>query len=258
MDLSVVIPCYRGASFIGAGLERLAGFLEETPLEYEIVVVDDGSDDGTGAVLAALDLPRLQVVTLPGNLGKHAAIRAGMARARGACRVFTDADLPFDLSALPYMTELVARRGFHLVVGDRTLPESSYTEHVPAFRRLASGCFKGLIRIFVTGGLWDTQCGLKAIRADLAESLLPLLREDRFAGDVELLYVALKLNLEIKRIPVILRNQGPSSVSPFRDAVDMWRSLFRIRRRWRSGMYRDGALEHLARQDYWDRKDTQA
>jgi glycosyltransferase involved in cell wall biosynthesis len=247
MELSVVLPCYQAASFVGERVRVLDEFLATTELEYEIVAVDDGSTDGTTGVLEGLGLPRLTVLTLPANRGKYGALKAGMEVARGRCRMFTDADVPYELSAIPYMARLVLDRGFHVVIGDRTLRGASYRSELRLVRRVLTSLFTLCIRLFVTGGLWDTQCGLKALRGDVAERLFPLVHDEGFAGDVELLYVALTYNLEIKRVPVRLRYQAPSSVNSVRDGWRMLVALFGSRR----GESRDEALERLAHQDYW-------
>ena len=210
------------------------------------MVVDDGSRDGTAAVLRSLALPNLVPVFRPRNGGKFAAVVEGMAAARGRCRVFTAADVPYGFSSLPRMADLVRRRGFHLVVGDRTLPGSAYAEDMGLVRRVATHGFSAFVRLFVTAGLYDTQCGLKAFRGDVAEALFPLLRERGFAGDVELLYIALMHNLEIKRVPVRLRYQGRSTVRPMLHAWAMLESLARIRWRRTRGLYDSPALTALS------------
>ncbi len=107
------------------------------------------------------------------------------------------------------------------------------------------------MRLLVTGGLFDTQRGLKGFRGDVADALFPLLLDERFSGDVELLYVALKYNLEIKRIPVRLRQSGPSTVRLGRDAMRMLARIGGLRRNWRRGRYASEALERIANQVYW-------
>lgn len=249
MDLSVVIPVYRSATFVVDRLTTLAAFLDRTPLDWEIIAVDDGSPDASATELQRLTHPRIKCILGAMNRGKFGALALGMAQAQGRCRVFTDADVPYDLTAIPYMVELVTARGFHLVIGDRTLPGSHYVQDMTPLRRLTTRLFTFFIRIFVTSGLFDTQCGLKALRGDVAALIFPALKETGFAGDVELLYVALKHNLEVKRVPVWLRNTGPSTVSPVRHGAAMLLSLFRIRRNFGRGCYDLPALRELSKRD---------
>jgi dolichyl-phosphate beta-glucosyltransferase len=250
-DLSLVLPVFNAALFVERSLAEAAEFLGRGSLSWEIVAVDDGSTDDTAARLAARPRENLRIVSLPRNLGKFGALKAGMQASRGRCRIFTDADLPFDLDAVPYMARLVNDRGLHIVTGDRTLAGSDYRPHVSRRRDMASAAFSFLVRMLVTGGLFDTQCGLKAFRSDVAEALFPLLAENGFAGDVELLYVALKYNLEIKRVPVRLRRSGPSTVHLGFDSVRMLGRIASLRRAWDTGRYRSPALERIGGQAYW-------
>lgn len=249
-DLSLVVPIWKGESFVKDRFAFLSRFLQQSGLSYEILPVDDGSPDRTREVLHSLDLPSVYPITNVPHLGKFGAIREGMKRTRGHVCVFTDADIPYDLAALPYLVSQIRDRGLHLAIGDRTLQGSSYAETLPPLRRLATSAFTLAIRLLVTGGLFDTQCGLKAFRGDVARALFPLLKENGFAGDVEVLYVALKYNLEIKRIPVKLRHHGPSSVNPIKHGIDMIRSIITLRGRWADGAYRSEALDAIASQDY--------
>jgi dolichyl-phosphate beta-glucosyltransferase len=250
MDLSVVIPVYNAAGFVPARFTFLSRYLEGSSLDYEILAVDDGSTDGSADVLDGLDLPRCEVVRRTGNGGKFAAIATGVERARGRCILFTDADVPYDPGAIPHLSDLILRQGFHLAIGDRSLDQSTNDETTPLVRRIASAVFTGFIRLFVTGGLHDSQCGIKALRSDVARLLFGLMRERGFTGDVELLYLALKYNLAVRRVPVHLDYQGPTSVHVIRDGLAMAWSALRLRRRYRLGLYRSDALAALARQDY--------
>ena len=249
VTLSVVIPVYNSAAFVGDRLRELTDFLARSGIDHEVVAVDDGSTDHSAETIERLRLPRTTVVREPSNRGKFGAIARGMAVARGRCRIFTDADVPYDLAAIPRAAHLVADRGFHVVVGDRTLPESSYSASLGPLRRIATAAFTHCVRLFVTSGLGDTQCGFKAVRGDVADALFPLMREERFAGDVELLYIALKHNLTIRRIPVRLRFHGESSVSAVKDGLIMMRSLLAIRSRHRQGLYESTVLHGLGASD---------
>ena len=254
MQLSLVIPCHNAATFVAERLRVLDRFLASTDLDYEIIAVNDGSTDATASELEGLALPRLRVLREPKNRGKFGALKAGMQVASGECCMFTDADVPYELDAIPYMAELVLDRQFQVVIGDRTLRGASYRSELAPVRRLLTSLFTVCIRLFVTGGLWDTQCGLKAFRRDIAQRIFPLVHDEGFAGDVELLYIALTYNLEIKRVPVRLKFQAPSSVDSFRDGWRMLVALFGIRSRSRRGAYRDAELESLSHQDYWNSK----
>jgi dolichyl-phosphate beta-glucosyltransferase len=173
-----------------------------------------------------------------------------MLACRGRVRIFTDVDLPFDLEPIVAAVRFINERGFHLAVGDRTLPESSYALDVGWRRRIASGLFSKLVGIFVTGGFFDTQCGFKAFRGDVAQALFSISRIDRFAFDVELLYLALVYRTDIKRISVKLRNNETSTMRLLRDSARMLIDVARIRAFAFRGAYRCPALAKIVADDF--------
>ena len=250
-SVSVVIPVHNGAGFVTESIRDARRFLENRYPEYEIVIVDDGSTDGTGAALGPLLDGRVHLIVLPENLGKFAALRAGMAMATGRCRVFTDADLPYDLEAVPYIVNLIEEGSFDIVVGDRTLPESVSLSDSRVARKLSSRIFSYCVRMLVTGGLFDSQCGIKGFRADVADALFPLITDNSFSGDVELLYIALKHNLSIRRIPVRLQRASPSTVRLRFHSLPMLGRILRLRHNWNAGCYESTSLSRIASQAYW-------
>ncbi len=255
-DVSLVIPVCNGAAFIADTVASSREFLARSCPNFEIVVVDDGSSDDTAAAVRPLTNERVRLIALPSNHGKFGALKVGMAEARGACRIFTDADLPYDLEAVPYIVDLVTNRGFHVVVGDRTLPESCSLTRTDVVRQLSSRIFSFFVRMLVTGGLFDSQCGLKGFRSDVAEALFPLLTHSGFSGDVELLYIALKHNLPIRRIPVRLQGSSPSTVKLTNHSLPMLGRILGLRHNWVSGRYDSEVLSGLGSQIYWPPTDV--
>jgi len=253
-----VIPVHNGADFAAEMITEARRFLDQKCPAHEIVIVDDGSTDGTVAALAPLLDDRVQLISLPQNLGKFGALKAGMAVATGRCRVFTDADLPYDLEAVPYIVNLVIRRGYDIVVGDRALPESVSFSNSRVARKLSSRIFSYCVRMLVTGGLFDSQCGIKGFRSEVANALFPLVTDDSFSGDVELLYIALKHNLSIRRIPVRLQRASPSTVRLRFHSLPMLGRILRLRHNWNTGRYESETLSRIASQAYWQapRRDT--
>jgi glycosyltransferase involved in cell wall biosynthesis len=219
--LSVVLPCYRAAALARQSVITLSQALAGKVPSWEIIVVDDGGDDCAPALgsLATGGGGSVRIITLPENRGKGAAVAAGMLAASGDVRIFTDIDLPYGTDPILLVENLIRTRGFHLVIGDRTFRQSRYETHLSFGRRLASNVFSTVTATLVTGGFFDTQCGLKGLRGDVAHALFSLQHVERFAFDVELIYLALKYGLEIKRIPVVLESNMTSSVRLGRDAV---------------------------------------
>jgi dolichyl-phosphate beta-glucosyltransferase len=242
IDVSVVLPAYNAADYVASSVADLTSFCTEQSLSGEAVVVDDGSTDGTAEAVPALE--NVKIVRLRRNRGKGAAIRAGMQEASGVIRVFTDADLPYGAEPILAAHRYIIERGFHAVVGDRTLPGSSY-RHEGLMRRTVSAIAGATFRAFVTGGIYDTQCGFKAFRGDVANELFRISRIDGFAVDVELIYLLLKHRLDIKRIPVRLRRNEGSSVRVVQDSARAGLDILRMRAAWARGGYRSKELEEI-------------
>ena len=245
MALSVVLPCYRAASVARQSVSRLCQALNGRIDTYEIIVVDDGIGDCARSIGSMVPGRggSIRVITLPENRGKGAAVGAGMKAASGEVRIFTDVDLPYGTTPVMLVESLVRGRGFHVVIGDRTFPQSRYETEIPFGRRMASGVFSYITATLVTGGFFDTQCGLKGFRGDVAEALFGLQTVERFAFDVELIYLALKHGLEIKRIPVMLETKTASSVRLGRDSLQTFTDVARIKLNQMRGAY---ASNHLA------------
>lgn len=237
--LSLVIPVYHSASYIEATVTRILDAFRELGIIGEVIVVDDGSGDGT--LDAVPDLPGVRKVGLARNSGKGAALRAGMHVAHGDVRGFTDADLPYGTEPLAYALHCIQVRGFHAAIGDRTLPGSFY-EGAGAVRTVVSELASFAFRTLVTGGIYDTQCGFKIFRGDVAEALFEVSRVDRFAVDVELIYLLLKYRLDIKRIPVHLEGNASTTVHVFRDSFRAFVDIVRMRANWAMGRYRSPGL----------------
>lgn len=246
ITISVVLPALNASEHIRDSVEAVLRFMDDSRLDGEVIVVDDGSTDGTAGAVPAAE--RVSVIRLPKNRGKGAAVRAGILRAQGSIRVFTDADLPYGCDPIHTAIRHINDRGFHAVVGDRTLPGSSY-KHEDPLRRSISEIASFTFRTLVTGGIYDTQCGFKAFRGDVASELFGIARVDGFAADVEILYLLLKYRLDIKRIPVRLRYNAGSSVRVIRDSARAGVDIVRMRVNWSRGLYRSERLEAVLAAD---------
>ena len=247
VQVSVILPCYRAAPLARRSVEQLRDPLNGTGRPWEIVVVDDGGADFAPTEWA--DDPRVRLIRLARNAGKGAAVRTGMLAASGQARIFTDVDLPFGAELVPDIARSLLRERVHVVIGDRRLPGSAYRLRIPWGRRAASSVFTAFVGTIVTSGVFDTQCGLKGVRGDVADALFPLLRVDRFAFDVELVYVSLKHRLELKRIPVRLQHNETSSVRLMRDSARGAIDVFRIKYNHLRRRYDSAALDELVRRD---------
>lgn len=246
VDLSIIIPAYNSARFIGATVHDVVDHYATGGVVIEVLVCDDGSTDGTAAAV-----PKLPVVTVlrsARNRGKGAAIRHGMLAASGSVRAFTDADLPYGADPIDLARLYIEGRGFHAVIGDRTLPGSTYRYQGVA-RSAVSTAASLVFRTLVTGGIYDTQCGLKAFRGDVAAAVFGMSRVRGFAFDVEIIYLLLKHRLDIKRLPVQLVTSETSTVHVVRDSFAAARDIVAMRANHALGRYSSAALRRLLEED---------
>jgi len=244
-EFSLVLPAYNSAAYIGDHVARVTRFFETAGIDGEVVVADDGSTDGTAD--AVPDASNVRALRLP-HRGKGHALRGGMTEASGMIRGFTDADLPYGLDPIPFAMRWIRDNHYHAVIGDRTLPGSRY-ESAGVGRTVLSEFASFTFRTMVTGGIYDTQCGFKVFRGDVAAELFRLARIDGFSIDVELIYLILKNRLDLKRIPVQLEDNGPSSVRVVRDSLAAMKDVSAIRVNQARGRYRSPRLVDILRED---------
>ncbi len=237
VDLSVVLPSYRSADVARQHVPVLIDHLQSSGMSYEVIVVDDGSHDDGATERVANDLG-CRYFGVSVNQGKGATVRRGMLEAEGRFRIYTDVDIPYELSAIDSMVHHLDQQNCDFVAGDRTLAEASYYAHMPPLRRVASHVYSTLVSRLVAGGRFDTQCGLKGFRAAVAEELFSVGRVNRFAFDVELFCIARERSFHIKRLPVQLRFHDASTVNVFSDGLTMLRDLASIRWNQLRGSYR--------------------
>lgn len=248
IDLSVIMPSYRDARLAVKSTVELCTFLSAHVETWEVIIVDDGGNDFDSL---GRSLPEgVQLLRHPINKGKGAAVRTGMLAAKGNVRLFTDIDLPYDLSLIPAMVEYISKAGFHMVIGDRQLPDSKYHQQICWNRRLSSKIFSYIAGSFITGGFFDTQCGLKCFRGDVAMQMFRHARVDRFAFDVELVYIALINQLDIKRIPVCLRKNDSSSVRLVHDSLRMLIDVALLKINREKGVYKCSELARFVSEDF--------
>lgn len=243
--LSVVVPAFREAADIGAAIARIRAELADVAADggLEIVVVDDGSGDGTAAAARAAGAD--VVLAFPENRGKGAAVRAGMLAASGRTLVFTDADLSY---APAQIVRLLTRieSGWDVVVGNRHHEGSTAIVAASPLRQIGGRAINLATRAVLVGPHQDTQCGLKAFRSDVARVIFGHSRIDGFAFDVEVIHLVERYGLSLDEVEVEVVNSDRSTVHVARDALLLLADLVRIRRGDANGAYDLGPAERSA------------
>ncbi|HSB62021.1 MAG TPA: dolichyl-phosphate beta-glucosyltransferase [Vicinamibacteria bacterium] len=234
--LSVVIPAYNEAERLPRTLERVTAYLAGRGLAHEIVVVDDGSTDGTAERARSCGGPALAVLRHEPNRGKGYAVRRGMLAARGERRLMTDADLSTPIEELARLEAALAA-GHDVAIGSRAVPGANVEVHQPWYREAMGRLFNRLVRLLVLPGLRDTQCGFKLFTARAAETAFSAALLDGFSFDVEALYIARRHGLGVVEVPVTWRNDAATRVGLMRGGL-AFLDLLRIRANALAGRYR--------------------
>ncbi len=237
--LTVVVPAYGEVDRIAATVTRLGDDLADVAADggLEVVVVDDGSDDGTAD--AALAAGADQVVVQPQNRGKGAAVRAGVLAARGRTVAMLDADLSYAPDQVRRVLAAV-EDGWDVAIGDRGHPDSRTLVPARSVRALGSRFINRLTYAVLLGSYRDTQCGLKGFRSDVGRFVFAQARVDGFAFDIEVLHLVERYQLSLVEVPVEVANSGRSTVRAAREAFRLVVDLFRIRHWAAEGRYEGG------------------
>ena len=228
--LSVVIPAFNESARIVATLDALAQYLGGQEYKSEVLVVDDGSVDGTADLVLqwAADRSDTFVISIP-HAGKGWAVRAGMLAARGSYRFMCDADLAMPVHWIGAFVERM-EAGLDVVIGSREAVGARRFDE-PAYRHMMGRVFNRVVRVMAVRGFQDTQCGFKCFRAEAAEQLFRLQRTKGMGFDVEILFLAVKRGINIEEMPIDWYHQDISKVRPGADTIDMLKDTIVIRLR---------------------------
>jgi dolichyl-phosphate beta-glucosyltransferase len=220
--LSVVIPCFNEAQKIETDIRAALEYLSSRPYSFELILVDDGSSDGTAAILERAK--SCSAICYQPNRGKGYAVRTGMLRAKGRYRLFADAGLCVPYSEIEKGLALL-ESGADVAIGSRKLAESQVVEKQAGYRRIGSTVFGLLVRNWMGLRYSDTQCGFKLFTAKAAERLFSAARIDGFMFDAETLINARKFGLAVREFPVEWRADPDSRYKPFSGS---FRNLFEL------------------------------
>jgi dolichyl-phosphate beta-glucosyltransferase len=234
--LSLIIPVYNGLELLNKSLPVLVEFFKGKTFSYEIIVVDDGSKNSE-FIREKCNEYNIKYLFNAHNRGKGAALREGFLESTGKFVMFTDTDLPYGTRVIDLFVKYLDFKEFDLVVGDRTMKGSFYYKGITVARSIGSKFIAKFISNMVTGGFPDTQCGIKGFRSEAAKKIFETSKINRFAIDIEIIYLALKNNFDIKRLPVSLANCDGNSVRPVRDGFKILFDSFRIIYYYKTGQY---------------------
>ena len=250
--LSLIIPAYNEEQRLPATLTRVAEYLALRDFSYELIVVDDGSRDGTRNLVRDFAGGREWVRLLgydahghAANRGKGFAVRQGVLHAGGRDVLFSDADLSTPIEEMEKLLAPISKGDCDVAIASRALPESVLAVHQPWYRELMGRSFNKAVQTIAVPGIVDTQCGFKAFRGDVARRLFSLAQIDGFGFDTEILFLAQKFGYRLREIPVRWEHRDDSRVSPLTAPFNMMRELVTVRLNDMRGLYEENPLDDV-------------
>ncbi|MCL4534030.1 MAG: glycosyltransferase family 2 protein [Bacteroidetes bacterium] len=234
--LSLVVPAYNEQGRLPATLEKMQAFLTSQQFRYEALIVDDGSTDGTAAIVegAMPDFPGLRLLKEP-HRGKGHAVRQGMLAASGRYLMFCDADFSMPVEEVVRFPEAMGS-SYQIAIASREVRGARRIGE-PSHRHLMGRVFNLIVRVLAVPGLQDTQCGFKCFTREAAREIFARQVIDGFGFDVEVLYIARKMHLGITEVPISWYYSPSSRVDPVRDTIRMMRDVLEVRSNDRRGVY---------------------
>ncbi len=232
--LSLIIPAYNEARRLPPFLTSVRRYLDEHYADgYEVIVVDDGSRDDLGELLAPLSAnwPQLALMRHPTNRGKGAAVRTGILEARGELLLFADADGATPIDQEAKLTAAI-QAGAEVAVGSRLVRAEDVTRRRTWTRGLLGRLFAGLARWWLKISIQDTQCGFKAFRREAGRKLFSLGHESGYLFDLELLALADRLGYRVVEVPVNWSDVPGGHLSLLGELAKVLPGLWRVR--WRT------------------------
>ncbi len=230
--LSVIIPAFNEEERMGAVLAHTLEYLRGRGEPFEVIVVDDGSSDGTARLVedAQSSYPELRLIRLTVNQGKGNAVKTGVSQAEGRYILFTDADGSTPIEEVERLLAEV-EKGADVAIGSRALASRAVTVDAKWYRKLPGRIFAFCANQLLIPGIKDTQCGFKLFTAEAAEYLFQRQEQKRWSFDLELLYVGQRAGMHISEVPVNWKHAEGSKVNVLADGLKMLREMLIIRQR---------------------------
>jgi len=232
-----VIPAYNEARRLPSTLDRILEYVAASGSPAELIVVDDGSSDGTAELVDTRYANSVRLLRNPGNRGKGYSVREGMLKAEGDWILFTDADLSAPIHELGKLLTAVREQSAQIAIGSRALDRSLIGVHQPLAREYSGRVFNIVMRGMTGLSFRDTQCGFKLYSAWAAKAVFQRQQLDGFSFDVEDLYIAHRLRIPVIEVPVEWNNVEGTTVSAAQ-GLKSFTDLLRIRYLDWTGHYR--------------------
>lgn len=252
-ELSVVIPAYNEEERLPPTLASVHAFLTERGRSFEIIIVDDGSIDHTNDVV--LDFGKhhdnVRLIQYAPNQGKGFAVRKGVLAARGDCILIDDADGSSPIAEVERLERAITD-GADIAIGSRNMPDETVKIEALAYRKHIGNTFNFIVQSLVLPGIHDTQCGFKLFKREVGHDLFSVAQQDRFAFDVEVLFIARLRNYKISEQAINWKNVEGSKVDVIKDSLNMLIEVVKMSVSAAFGRYRrlqSAPSRQLARQD---------
>ena len=239
LQLSVIIPAYNEEKRLPSTLESVHSFLSESEKTFEIIVVDDGSSDGTSKVVKefAINHCGVRLLTHSPNQGKGYSVREGMLKAEGELLLLDDADGASPISELVRLENAI-NKGADIAIGSRAKPGDETVVKALSHRKHIGNTFNMIVQSSLLKGIEDTQCGFKLFKRDVAMDLFSMGRLNRYAFDVEILYLARIRGYEIAEVPINWTSIEGSKINLVTDPMNMLFEIAKIYSAKMCGLYR--------------------
>lgn len=236
---SIIIPAYNESARLGATLDRVLAYVVAERWDVEVIVVNDGSRDGTAGLVReyAQRYPQLRLLENPGNRGKGYSVRNGMLNAAGEILLFSDADLSAPIEEAPKLFAAI-QSGADVAIGSRWLRPELQTHRQSLLRQFYGRAFNLLLKSLLGLNFKDTQCGFKAFTRPAAQKIFAQQKIERWAFDPELLFLARRHQLKVVELGVAWAHDEGTRINPLRDGMRMFGEVLKIRWNALTGKYR--------------------
>ena len=231
IDISIVIPAYNERNRLPHFLKQIISHCKRSQKKYEIIIVDDGSQDETFHVALSFvsQYQHLQVLKNKRNRGKGYSVKRGFLRSKGNLCLFLDADGSVTPDEIERNIPYIEKDGFDIFVGSRTLKDKNQSLKVKWYRKAIGTVFNFLVQSLLFKNIGDTQCGFKIFRREVIIPLFSRVYLEGFGFDIEVLYLAHKMGYRVKEGPVSWHHVGGSKINLATDSFRMFWNILQVR-----------------------------